>query len=233
MKKSKKKEYDKIYDMTDEQVNELQEQQAKLIETDPKYSLLVDPEDKYSMDAMQKKFIEYYVEYGSINFAAELAQIDADTAKAYFAAYSTQQEIRRIKKAMYQRQFSTKLATLDEIGGWLTAVLTDEVPVSQQVKTSEKLRVAQMILDLHKYKREAMIDPQDIMSKDLDSQIKKLSVNSIQALLKESDKENKVKDEIDKLELSFEEKAYLESLPADDVLAMLENINNKGGKRDE
>lgn len=233
MKKSKKQEYNKIYDMTDAQIDELQAKQAQLIETDPKYSLVVDPEDKYNMDALQKKFVEYYVEYGSINFAAELAQIDMDTAKLYFAAYSTQQEIRRIKKAMYQRQFATKLATLDDIGGWLTAVLTDEVPVSEQVKTSEKLRIAQMIIDLHKYKRESMIDPQDIMSKDLDSQIKKLSVNSIQALLKQSDKENKVKNEIDKLELSFEEKAYLESLPTDDVLAMLENINDKGGTSNE
>lgn len=233
MKKSKKQEYNKIYDMTDAQIDELQAKQAQLIETDPKYSLVVDPEDKYNMDALQKKFVEYYVEYGSINFAAELAQIDMDTAKLYFAAYSTQQEIRRIKKAMYQRQFATKLATLDDIGGWLTAVLTDEVPVSEQVKTSEKLRIAQMIIDLHKYKRESMIDPQDIMSKDLNSQIKKLSVNSIQALLKQSDKENKVKNEIDKLELSFEEKAYLESLPTDDVLAMLENINDKGGTSNE
>ena len=92
-----------VYPMTDEQVNELQAKQAQLIETDPKYSLVVDPEDKYNMDALQKKFVEYYVEYGSINFAAELAQIDMDTARMYFAAYSTQQEIRRIKKAMYQR----------------------------------------------------------------------------------------------------------------------------------
>lgn len=232
MKKSKKQEYDKIYDMTDSQIDELQAKQAQLIESDPKYSLVVDPENKYNMDALQKKFIEYYIEYGNINFAADLAQIDMDYARMYFAAYSTQQEIRRIKKAMYQRQFANKLASLDEIGGWLTAVLTDEVPVAEQVKTSEKLKVAQMIIDLHKYKRESMIDPQDIMSKDIDAQIKKLSVNSIQALLKQSDKENKVKEEVNKLELSFEEKAYLESLPTDDVLAMLENIN-KGGTSNE
>ena len=223
-----------VYPMTDEQVNELQAKQAQLIETDPKYSLVVDPEDKYNMDALQKKFVEYYVEYGSINFAAELAQIDMDTARMYFAAYSTQQEIRRIKKAMYQRQFATKLAGLDEIGGWLTALLTDEVPVADQIKSTEKLRVAQMLIDLHKYKAESMLNPENLMSKDIDSQIKKLSVNSIQALLKQNDKENKAKDAIDKLELSFEEKAYLESLPADDVLAMLENINNthEGGNNE-
>ena len=54
------------------------------LETNPEFSLDVDPTDKYSMSEEQKTFIKNYVEFKSIPMAAELSGLDIDTAKSYF-----------------------------------------------------------------------------------------------------------------------------------------------------
>ena len=153
------------------------------LETNPEFSLDVDPTDKYSMSEEQKTFIKNYVEFKSIPMAAELSGLDIDTAKSYFVAYSSQQEIRRINRAMYQRQFSHKLLTIDELGGYLSSLITDEnVPLADRVKTMDKVRIAQMLIDLQTYKNEGIDDPSKIIDADIEGEIKNLSVKSIKLL---------------------------------------------------
>lgn len=233
MKKSKKRTVEKALTLSDTQVETLQENHLDKLESDPQYSIQVDPENKYSMPPSQKEFIRHYVQFKSIGTAAELAEIDHDTAKQYFVAWSTQQEIRRINRALYQRQFASKLVSLDEIGGYLTSLLTDEnVPIGDQLKSQEKLKVATMLIELHKSKREALIDPGTIMSADLDVQIKSLSVTTIRQLLAQTkSKPISAIDEDDTL--SMEEKAYLNTLPTQELLEIIDDSNKKEIQNDE
>ena len=223
---------DKIKDvvrMTDE-THDLQEEYIKEIESNPEFSLLVDPENKYDMPDLQKEFIRFYCEYKNIGAAAELAGIDADTAKLYYTSYNSQQEIRRINRAMYQRQFCTKLIDLDQIGGYLTSMLTDvNVPIADRLKSSEKLRVVELLMKLNQMKIEGMQDPTKIMENDLESQIKNLSISAITELLNQSTKlkdKNKIVAEFTD-QMTPEETAYLSTLPTKDLLELLDKSNGE------
>ena len=199
-----------------------------------KFSLEVDPENKYHMLEDQKKFIKNYVQFKNIPLASELSGIDKETGTAYFMAYSTQQEIRRINLAMYHRQFNNKLMTIDEVGGWLTSVMVDEnVPIVERLKTKDKLEVAKMIIDLNKLKANALEKPQILDAVVIEDQLKDLSVESIQNLINVSANSEKVEKErqevINEIQaendrLTPEELAYMKTLPLDALLEMLEGL---------
>lgn len=214
--------------LSEKEMNELQKSYSKEIENSPEYSLSVDPENKYNMCEAQKKFIEYYVQFKNVLTAAELTGIDMDIAKQYFISWNTQQEIRRINRALYHRQFNNKLLSLDEIGGYLSSLLTDEnVPIGDQLKSKDKLAVAKMLIDLIELKKESFENPDIIMNKNLDIQIKNLSINTIQSLLSQNEKDKTlVKNKLyENEDLTIEEKTYLETLPTETLLQLIEDSN--------
>ena len=225
--------------LIEQENSSLTESLSAELETNPEFSLDVDPTDKYSMSEEQKTFIKNYVEFKSIPMAAELSGIDIDVAKTYFVAYSSQQEIRRINRAMYQRQFSHKLLTIDELGGYLSSLITDEnVPLADRVKTMDKVRIAQMLIDLQTYKNEGIDDPSKIIDADIESEIKNLSVKSIKLLIAQNNKkkDEKKKDEAIKNAssmLSPEEEVFLKTLPTKDILNLIEETSKGGNKNDE
>lgn len=219
--------------INDEQKAVLLADYQNKLDTDVKYSLMVDPENKYSMPDSQKKFIEYYVQYKSLTTAADLAKIDIDTAKDYLVAYSTQQEIRRINLAMYHRQFNTKMLNIEAIGGYLSSLLTDEnVPVADRLKTMDKVAVARIIIDLNKYQQESLVNPIAISEKDLETQVKDLSVEAIRGLIAANTKQSvpdSQKDELIQqlnLDLSTEEEAYLRTLSTEELLQLVNEASN-------
>lgn len=225
--------------LIEQENSSLTESLSAELETNPEFSLDVDPTDKYSMSEEQKTFIKNYVEFKSIPMAAELSGIDIDVAKTYFVAYSSQQEIRRINRAMYQRQFSHKLLTIDELGGYLSSLITDEnVPLADRVKTMDKVRIAQMLIDLQTYKNEGIDDPSKIIDADIEGEIKNLSVKSIKLLISQNNKkkDEKKKDEAIKNAssmLSPEEEVFLKTLPTKDILNLIEETSKGGNKNDE
>lgn len=218
------------------QTNALQKQYISELETNPKYSLSVDPENKYEMPDIQKKFIKFYVDYKNVNTAADLAEIDGDTAKRFFIAYGTQNEIRRINLALYHRQFATRLLDLDEIGGYLTCLLTGEnVPVGDQLKTGEKLKVVELLIKLNELKQNSLLDPTIVMAKDIDVQIKNLSIATIKQLINQDvnmKERNNVVAEFSEHDLTPEETAYLSTLPTKDLLQLIDDTNKKEGMND-
>lgn len=228
----KKKEAPQL-PMSVEEANKLEREYAIELETNPKYSLQVDPENKYNMPLIQKNFIQHYVEFKNVNVAAELSGIDMDTAKAYFVAYSSQMEIRRINLALYQRQFHSKLLDIDQIGGYLSSLLTDtNVPIADRLKSSEKLKVAQMIIDLNLLKINSMQNPAVIMNNDINVQLKDLSVDAIRELLKQSEKRKEPNTYSTTCEeLTPEEEAYLSTLPTEDLLHILDDSKKKKGDK--
>lgn len=234
MKTSKEKKPDlKVVEKQNTQfTNEL----VKELDENPEFSLEVDPTNKYSMSEEQKRFVKNYCEFKSIPMSAELTGISLDTAKSYFVAYSSQQEIRRINRAMYQRQFSNKLLTIDEISNWLSSLITDEnVPIADRVKTMDKVKIAQILIDLQLYKNDAINNPSSLLDTDIETEIKELSVKSIKTLLKQKNtKEDKRVEVIDAIQskqaLSPEEEIFLKTLPTKDILTLLNSSDKKEDK---
>ena len=234
----KKKQHDIIQSPNETQ--ELQIEYAATIDTDPKYSLEIDPLNKYHFNDIQKMFIKYYLDFRNIPTTAALCNIDDELARQWFTTPEIQNELRRLNTALYHRQFTKKLLSLDEIGGYLSSLLIDEnVPVVDRLSTNEKLRVADMIVRLNQLKLESMNDPAIIIEKDLETQIKSLSVDTIKQLLstnqQSTDKQENKEDIIDKLDsehtLTSEDKTYLMTLSTSELLNMLEDMN-KGGKNE-
>ena len=117
---------------------------------------------------------------------------------------------------------------LDQIGGFLSSLVTDEnVPLASQLNNVDKVKVINMIMEVMKLKKEALIDPEPLMkNNDISLEIKNLSINTLQNMLNNINKTNKNQDEIVIEEsLTPEEKAYLETLPTEDLLKILEETS--------
>lgn len=207
------------------------------LESNPQYSLEVDPLDKYKFSEEQRNFIKYYIQLKNVPAAADLAGIDKAVANQIFMMYNTQQEIRRINLAMYHRQFSNKMLSIDEIGGWLTSILMDEnVSLSDTLSTKDKLAVAKILIELNTLKRDALANPEIIDYTEVEEQLKDLSVNSIKQMLSNANSK-KSREEKDKIleaiqethDFSTEEMAYLKSLPMKDLVELM----NEGTKEEK
>lgn len=227
----RKKKVDKEIKIDCKELQTMQENYVTEIETNPEFSLDVDPLGKYNLNQVQKNFIKYYIQFKNVATAAELCGIDVDTAKTYFLNYTTQQEIRRINRALYHKQFEHKILDLDDIGGYLSSLITDEnIPIHDQLKTKDKLQVVTMLIDLIRLKKESFEDPNKLRNIDVASQLKNLSLITIQQLLVQSNKQEKKEPIILDNNLSAEEKEYLNSLPTESLLKLLNYENEKKEK---
>lgn len=226
MGRKKKITYENI-----EKTDEISKQYIDEINNNIVFSLQVDPENKYNMPEEQKRFIAYYIQYRNVATAGMLANIDLHLATSYLMAYSTQQEIQRINKAIIQRQFATKLASLDNIGGWLTSLLTDDVVEGDKINSKEKIKVAQMLIDLHKLKAESLMSPQTLIQKDVNIELKDLSIETIKKLIYNDEQIEKKKEAIEKLkeerEMSYEDIEYLKTLDTETLLKFIEDLQQK------
>lgn len=235
MKKNKKK--NNHLPTVNYNVLSLQNNYIDEIKTNLDYSLEIDPYHKYNFTPDQIEFIRNYIQFKNVATAAELSKIDVDKGKEYFLNYNIQKEIRRIHSALYQRQFCSKLLSLDQMGGYLTSLLTDSnVPIADRLTSSEKLKVIDIMLKITEMKAEGMAQPEIIIEKDLDEQIKDLSVDTIKHLLEQKSDKNKKQEMISKMDkdstLSLEEKSYLQTLPTSELLKILNEIN-KGENKNE
>lgn len=226
MSRKKKITYENI-----EKTDEISKQYIDEINNNIVFSLQVDPENKYNMPEEQKRFIAYYIQYRNVATAGMLANIDLHLATSYLMAYSTQQEIQRINKAIIQRQFATKLASLDNIGGWLTSLLTDDVVEGDKINSKEKIKVAQMLIDLHKLKAESLMSPQTLIQRDVNIELKDLSIETIKKLIYNDEQIEKKKEAIEKLkeerEMSYEDIEYLKTLDTETLLKFIEDLQQK------
>ncbi len=207
---------------------EMQAEYEHSLETDPEYSLNPDPEGKLQLNDIQKIFISHYVQFKSVATAAELTGIDMDVAKQFFISPVIQREIRRINRALYHRQFLHRLITVDEIGGYLSSLLMDEnVPIADQLKTTEKIRIVELLLRLNEFKAMAMLDPNKVVMSDFEVSIKTLSVETIKQMLEANsavEQKEQALAGIPTSRLTAEEREYLLTLPMDELLKLVEDI---------
>lgn len=211
--------------------NELERAYQHDIATNPEYSLDVDPTNKYNLDEQTKIFIDSYIQLRSISSAATMAQIEKDAARELFLTYPVQQEIRRINKALYHRQFSKKMLDLDQLGGYLSSLIEDyDMPMADRLSSKDKLSVVRMLIDLNQLKIASMGNPSVLMTQDISSTLKNLSIGAIKSLLEQNEKtdnkeiilkENARRTQSGDPILTPEESAYLDSLSPDEAAYLL------------
>ena len=145
------------------------------LKTNPKYSLQVNPENLYDMSDEQKEFVKYYVQFKNIPLVAKITGIDEDDCRKYYMMYSSQQEIRRINLAMYSRQFNSKMLGLNEIGGYLTSLITDtNVAIADRLSPKDKLAATKMLMEINALKKEGYENPAIMDAIVIEEDIKKL-----------------------------------------------------------
>lgn len=215
------------------------------LDTDPKYSISVDPTNKYHMCEEHKIFISNFVQYKNISLAAKLTGIDEEQALEYYNQYSTKMELKRLNLALYHRTFATKMLNLDELGGWLTSIIIGEnVAEADKIQTKDKMTAARMIMDIHKMKQEGFQDPDNVIDVDIQEQFENLSVETLKQMLTTSQKvaqekakkqntlkEDEISDYYSKKE--DEEKneeiekqiQHLKDLSSSEIVSMLEETN--------
>lgn len=170
-------------------VQKVQDDIITELQTNPLYSLEPDPTGELKMSDDKKLFLKNYIEFKNIPLASQLAGIDEKTGRSYWLDGQCRSEIRRINLAMYQRKFSKRLLSIDEIGGYLTSMLIDEdVTASDRLESREKLKVAQMIIDLNKLKTESYKKPNVIEYVEIEKQVKNMDIKSIKHLINEANK---------------------------------------------
>lgn len=234
MKQKKRQKINPI--VLEKEIKDATNSYISIINSDNEYSLEIDPDNVYSLSDEQKTFIRSYIEFKNLELAATSTGITLEKAMSYFVSYSSQQEIKRINRAMYQRQFSEKLLSLDEIGGYLSSLIQDiNVPLSDRLKPIDKLRVAQMIIDLNLYKLDALNNPEILVVQDIEKELQNLSISSIKQLLYTSEKSKEISENDNLIQqlninnsLNDDEIAYLKTLNTKDLLIFINTINNKG-----
>lgn len=219
-------------------IETLPEEQKRYISTldnDPEYSLEVDPTNLYEFDDRCKIFIKNFIDLKNLDLAAEMANISREESIDLFNSYAFKQEVARINRAIYHRTFANKLLTIDEIGGYLTSVLTNQVPVSEQLTGKDKVNVAKMIIDLNKMKLDAFEKPEIIDIDAINEKLNSLNTSDIKKLISNEEKKDEALSEkkqliemiSNKFKITQEEKKSLETLDIKQLKELYEIEGNK------
>ena len=219
-----------------ENLQKLNTNYVERLNTDPEYSVEVDPLELYNMTKEEKEFVKYWIDFMDINLVCLHMNIEPNQALDYYHTFSVQQEIRRIRMSMYLRQFATRMLTVEEIGGYLTAVLTDQVPLKDRLSEKDKLQVAKLLLDINKLKAESIANPTIITYADFEENLKDLSTKSIRQLIKNSmdnakeiNEKTEIINEMDKDKLfTPEDQQYLKTLSQKELTEMQNQMNKEG-----
>lgn len=228
--------------MTVNEIKEVEKGFNEVLETDPRFSLEVDPTNQYNFTDVERDFIEQMVQYKNLKFVGNIMlDISFEEALKIYKKYNVQNEIKRINLALYARRFATKMADLDMLGGYLTTALTDEnVPVADRLSGKDKLMAVRLLIDINQLKQNMIEKPEIIDVIDVEEDLKKLSVKNIQNLIENSVNDDKVvkkkEDLINKIDkdnlLSPEELTYLRNQSVEELEKLLKEIN-KGETNNE
>ena len=199
-----------------ENLTVLEDGYIEKLEKDNKYSMRIDPENKYNLSDTQKDFIRFYVDWKNIPLASQMAGIDKSTGIAYYNSYPVKMEIRRLSLAMYHRQFATKMLNMDEIGGYLTSLLMDvNVAEADKLNVKDKIGIAKMLVEINEKKSKAVVDPENIIDVDINEELENLSVDAIHQLIASSNngKTRKTKEDlIEEIKLLNDDRLSMEEI---------------------
>lgn len=154
------------------------------LSSDTRYSLSVDPENQFKLDAEHKQFIELYSQYNNLAVVCELMNIELHLGKDYLLRYSTQHELRRLNLARYHRQIATQIIAYQDLGSFLSSwLIGDSITESDKLKKSEKMQLVKLLMDWHKGMREFEQNPAEIIDMTIEEELSELKATDIRELL--------------------------------------------------
>lgn len=197
----------------------------KRLDSDPFYSLAVDPTGELNMSKEAKDFTKWYIQHRNIPVAAQLAELDIDEAMLIYKSDKCQAEILRINNAMKMRQLNNNMLTVDQIGSMLTAFVMDQVPEADRLSTKDKMTALGQLLDINAKKQQILEEADDEEIIDVSDDVENLSVDAIKNLLNKSKSKDTENDEKERLinvidedsMLSNDDLKYLRSLSVADL----------------
>ena len=234
----KKKEQMPAHIMSTYETAKVMSEYNKLLESDPIYSLEVDPKNKKKMTDKEKDFVRFYLEYRNIPLVAMTLGMEKEEAFEIFKSYNVQQEVKRINRSLTMRQFQTKMLSIPELMAYLSSYITDEnVPEAKQLSSADKVDLAKYLIGLNVQMSQAMSDPSKVMTNTLETKVKDMSVETIKQMLSASDNIDKKKEIIRQLNvddtLTLEDMSFLETLSIDELLNLLTKIEGEGNGKSE
>lgn len=201
------------------------------IRTDPKYSLMIDPEGKYNFSQKDKDFIQWMIQYKNVQFVSTIMMnIPIEEGVEMYKRYDVQTEIKRLNMAYYARRFATKMADLEQLGGYLTSGLTDEnIPVADRWSAKEKLTATKMLISLNMMKGKAFDSPQVVEVVEIQKDLDKLSPNELKQLIEYTADEDPEKDKLIQVidpngDLTMEELKNLRTMPLEELKKLAATI---------
>lgn len=225
--------------VTFEEMDSLQEGFQNQIDTDPKYSLEIDPTGRYHFSKEDEDFISYMVQYRNVQFVSTvMMNISIERGIKMYKRYDISSELKRINLAMYARRFATKMANLDQIGGYLTSGLVDDnVPIAERWSPKEKLTATKLLIGLNTLKRESLEKPEVLNAVEIQEDLAKLNPNDIKKLIEYNDEDQVEKERLINLInegdlLSMEEKKTLQMMDLSELTDLASTIL-EGEKDDE
>lgn len=154
------------------------------LSNDDRYSLLVDPTNKYDLEEEHKRFIELYAQYNDLGYVCSLLELDIHIGKDYLLRYSTQHELRRLNLARYHRQIATRIVSYHDLGAYLSSWLVgDNIPEKDQLKRSEKLDLVKIMMQWHKGMKDFYEHPQHIIEATVEEELEQLKATDIRELI--------------------------------------------------
>lgn len=218
-------------------VDRIEDGFKELLQTDPKYSLEIDPEHKYYFGQKEIDFIKHMIQYKNVQFVTTvLMNISLEEGVEIYKRYDVQSEIKRINLAMYARRFATKMADLDALGGYLTSGLIDEnVPVADRWTPKDKLAATKLLMTLNAMKRKGLEAPMVIEGVEIQRDLERLSPNELKQLIEYNGEEAEEKEKLIELInidglLSMEEIKNLRMMSLEELQNLAETV--AGGLED-
>lgn len=226
--------------VTYKDMNDLEDNFQEMIRTDPKYSLEIDPTNRYYFTEKEIDFIANMIQYRNVQFVTTvLMNIPLEEGIAIYKKYSVQSEIKRINLAMYARRFATKMADLDQLGGYLTSGLIDDnMPIAERWGPKEKLTAAKLLMSLNMLKKKALNAPEVVEVVEIQKDLEKLSPNELKQLIEYNDDDNLEKEKLigiineDNL-LSMEELKNLRMMSLEELRELVATITGDGEEEEE
>ena len=230
----KKKNTKNFENMSFNEVQTIESEFKNELDTNPQFSLEVDPLKMYNFSEQEEDFIKYMIEYKNIRYVSTvMMNLEFEEGLQLYKKYAIKEEIKRINLAMYARRFCSKMADLDSLGGYLTTALTDEnVAAADRLSGKEKLVAVRLLMELNQLKAQMISQPEVIDVTAIENDIKNLKVDDIKTLIENSTEDDKIiqkKNEliaiIDKDNLlSPEEVTYLRTQSVDELKKLVKEI---------
>lgn len=202
---------------------------SKELQENPKYSLIADPTGTLKLTRLEKEFVKNYIQYRNIPLSARIAGISEDEGIKLFNDKRIEGEIRRINLAYSEWRIHGQMLGIDEIGSYLSTWLLEvNVPEADKLKPKDKIAVANSIIELNKFKYNALNNPNSNAAKviegdiiDFEKEVEDMSIDEMNKRLKEIGQ--KLNSKPKKLTKEEQQQLAIENLRKEELIRQITN----------